>query len=44
MSCSNLTPAFAHNSIEPLVKHWKNRRKKKSMNATADLLTNKGTR
>lgn len=29
MSCSNLTPAFAHNSIEPLVKHWKNRRKKK---------------
>ncbi|WP_139159972.1 integrase core domain-containing protein, partial [Mucilaginibacter sp. NFR10] len=28
MSCSNLTPAYAHQSTEPLMKHWKNRRKK----------------
>ena len=29
MSCGYLTPTEAHGSIEPLVKHWKNTRKKK---------------
>jgi transposase InsO family protein len=29
MSCGYLTPSTAHQSNEPLVKHWKNRRKKK---------------
>ena len=29
MSCGYLTPTVAHGSTEPLVKHWKNRRKKK---------------
>jgi putative transposase len=31
MSCGYLTPSIAHQSIEPLVKHWKNRRKKKQV-------------
>jgi len=31
MSCSNLTPIFAHQSTEPLIKHWKNRRKKATL-------------
>lgn len=29
MSCGYLTPTIAHQSAEPLIKHWKNRRKKK---------------
>ena len=29
MSCGYLAPTTAHQSTEPLVKHWKNRRKKK---------------
>lgn len=30
MSCSFLTPEIAHHAAEPLVKHWKNNRKKKA--------------
>jgi transposase InsO family protein len=29
MSCSNLTPIIAHETREPLIKYWKNNRKKK---------------
>jgi putative transposase len=29
MSCSLLTPAQAHLTLEPLIKHWKNNRKKR---------------
>jgi transposase InsO family protein len=32
MSCSNLTPIVAHQTSEPLIKHWKNRRKKTTNN------------
>ena len=31
MSCSNLVPAIAHETAVPLVKYWKNRRKKKTI-------------
>jgi hypothetical protein len=30
MSCSLLTPAKAHITSEPLIKHWKNTRKKRA--------------
>jgi putative transposase len=30
MSCSNLTPVVAHQTSEPLIKYWKNRRKKRT--------------
>jgi putative transposase len=33
MSCSLLTPAQAHMTLEPLIKHWKNNRKKRHANA-----------
>lgn len=32
MSCSFLTPQQAHFAEEPLIKHWKNRRKKRVRN------------
>ena len=31
MSCSNLVPAIAHEMAVPLVKYWKNRRKKNTI-------------
>ena len=31
MNCSNLVPAIAHETAVPLVKYWKNRRKKKTI-------------
>lgn len=32
MSCSFLTPEQAHFAEDPLIKHWKNRRKKRERN------------
>lgn len=40
MSCDYLTPNEAHLTIEPLVKHWKNRRKKAVVQKEKEIILN----